>query len=65
MISISNSTAEQICKLLDYFREATKDIPRTNKNDNARRKARNIINYIEKRKKNESNRKFPKVQRVG
>jgi hypothetical protein len=55
MIDISNSTAEKICRLLEHFKQVTADIPRTNKTDNARREAGRIINYINKKKKNESN----------
>lgn len=50
MLNISNSTADKICRLLDHFREVTQKLPRTNKTDNARREAGNIIKYINKKK---------------
>lgn len=50
MLNISNSTADKICRLLEHFKQVTADIPRTNKNDNARREAGRIINYINKKK---------------
>ena len=50
MIEISNSTADKICRLLEHFKTVTADIPRTNKTDNARREAGNIIKYINKKR---------------
>ncbi len=49
MIDISDKTATEIQNLFRYFIVATADIPRTNRNDNARRVAGKIIKYIDKK----------------
>lgn len=49
MIEISDKTAKEIQNLFGHFIAVTANIPRTNKNDNARRVARNIIKYIDKK----------------
>lgn len=46
MIEISDKTAMEVQNLFRYFIAVTKDIPRTNRNDNARRVAGKIIKYI-------------------
>ena len=46
MVEISDKTAMEVQNLFRHFIAVTKDIPRTNKNDNARRVAGKIIKYI-------------------
>lgn len=50
MIEISDKTARDTQQLLQYFITATANIPRSNKLDNSRRVAGNIIKYINKKK---------------
>lgn len=49
MIEISDKTAMEVQNLFRHFIAVTKDIPRTNKNDNARRVAGKIIKYIDRK----------------
>lgn len=49
MIEISDKTAMEVQNLFRHFIAVTKDIPRTNKNDNARRVAGKIIIYIDRK----------------
>lgn len=49
MVEISDKTAMEVQNLFRHFIAVTKDIPRTNKNDNARRVAGKIIRYIDRK----------------
>lgn len=49
MIEISDKTAIEVQNLFRHFIAVTKDIPRTNRNDNARRVAGKIIKYIDRK----------------
>ena len=49
MIEISDKTAMDVQNLFRHFIAVTKDIPRTNRNDNARRVAGKIIKYIDRK----------------
>lgn len=49
MIEISDKTAMEVQNLFRHFIAVTKDIPRTNRNDNARRVAGKIIKYIDRK----------------
>lgn len=49
MIDISNATADEIRLVISELYGMTKDVPRTNKNDNARRVAGKIIKYIDRK----------------
>lgn len=49
MIEISDKTAMEVQNLFRHFIAVTKDIPRTNKSDNARRVAGKIIKYIDRK----------------
>ena len=50
MIEISNDKAKKIQDLLNYFAKLTRDMPRSNSRsnrlDNARREANNMVKYI-------------------
>lgn len=50
MIDISNDKAKKIQDLLNYFATLTRDMPRSNRLDNARREAKKITKYINNKK---------------
>lgn len=51
MIEISNDKAKKIQDLLNYFATQTKGMPRSNRLDNARREANNMVKYINNKQK--------------